>query len=471
MIKLSVFLLLLALSAHAQAPIPTCEDKGSNEPPFYVSDTYKQGNLEYENFRKLENPALEDAYIPRGSLVHTPPELYELAQQQEKRVPIKVLNVNTDLEENSKKSTRSLFQRLFSNPQKLRRVKPGDMGYISAKSLKPAGEFTFFVKADAPVYESPSGLNLNEHKIKPKLLDDGSYHVKECCFHFIKRDPVCFQFHLIDILNADNQVVETSTLKGLGCGFLSNLESVPNQLESSMGRIYHLINKHPSEALSQLGVGELELFQTANEYRGRRGKTALIKLPINEETGLGSFNMRHYTPDDAAYSDNFIQPTAGCAFLRVAQLWEQNCQGAGCELQYGNMFHLESWGTHQTHDSGYCVDIRPFRKEDDRDRGLKYSHSRYDRERTKKFIEVLMQAGASDLIFGDRKLITHANLPATREAVLPDAPDDYWSYRHKPRWDTEGHHDDHIHVCFNPDDALVKKTCQQGLNKKIEQSP
>ena len=113
------------------------------------------------------------------------------------------------------------------------------------------------------------------------------------------------------------------------------------------------------------------------------------------------------------------------------------------------MYHADSWKVHTGHDSGECVDIRPFRKNDNNNEGLVYSNnkfSRYDREKTKKFIGLLKKAGARTTIFNDRKIKGLSR-------------------------DSSGVHNDHIHVCFGENKSAVQKTCKNGLDPATPLAP
>lgn len=164
----------------------------------------------------------------------------------------------------------------------------------------------------------------------------------------------------------------------------------------------------------------------------------MVKVPLIEGQ-QGPFGSYHYKPDDRVNSEAYLKPTSQCAFLEVLKKHQQQCTSAGCQVHFGDAFHQDSWGVHGGHDSGECIDIRPFRKSDNTDEGFSYKWGRYDRDKTKNFVALLKESGAKTIIFNDSKI------PGLSR-------------------DSRGIHDDHIHVCFGENTSKVQKTCRDGLN-------
>lgn len=459
------FLFCYIAWAKTQIGPPICKDITSEEAPFFVSDTYRQGILEYENFRSFDNAREIAGFIPRGSIVYTPPELMA-ADTERRRVPVKVLNVNKELSETASKARNNpvgnFFRSLFSRQKGVEQVEAGDIGYLDNKSLKQAGEFTFYLEKDAPLYNSPSGVPLNDKKIKPRMEND-QYMIRNCCFLLPEmEEEYCFDFHLFDILDQNDELIETTVLKGLGCGFFGSLDAVPDQFDDGVGSIYKLMLENPSEQLGKLGTGDLELFQKDTAS----GNIPLVKIPVDEETGFGPFNMRKYN-SERGYTDNFLHPVSACAFLRVAQRWEQICNEPGCEIQFGNTYMHDDWGPHSTHDSGYCIDMRPFRKDNDESIGHTYRSGEYDYEKSLKFTKLLMEAGAHMVIFGDSRIAAATNKKSVRDEVRPGVtnPNNYW-WKHRIQDDDSGVHNNHFHFCFDPKEKFVNDTCAGELVKE-----
>ncbi|MES2855291.1 MAG: hypothetical protein V4692_05485, partial [Bdellovibrionota bacterium] len=124
-------------------------------------------------------------------------------------------------------------------------------------------------------------------------------------------------------------------------------------------------------------------------------------IPVNPMTSEGPCGSLHYwenshsekptssTPDvpkitkEHAY-DVFTHPLSGCAFIRVLEAHQQACQGPGCQVKFGDLFHPPRWNGHKSHGKRTCVDIEPIRN----------ASGGYDFKRTSAFIALLRRAGA-----------------------------------------------------------------------------
>ncbi|MAZ47703.1 MAG: hypothetical protein CME65_04025 [Halobacteriovoraceae bacterium] len=504
----------------SELELPMCEDIASEEPPFFVSDTYMQTatnrlgtqvNLEYENFRDLEDPSNNrlNRYIPRGSIVYTPPELMEI-DDQPRRVPVKVLNVRTEVEETARNAGRvrggdwfkSLFLRSGSRTRQVNeasRVEVGDVGYIDNNSLKPAGEFVFYLEKDSPVYSTPSGVPLNGKAIRPKMLDEENYLKRKCCFQVPNLEgaaenltngfqnpedllkEICFEFHLYDVFDENNELVaESQILDGLGCGLIGNLEAIPNALDPAISGINNILQQNRaafSVLDEEFGVEDLEILMVDATVDGESVKEPTVRIPVNDRTNLGPFNTRVYSPDSENI-DGRLHPMATCGFLRIAQAWQEICSDPGCQIQFGNAYVHDRWGPHTSHDSARCMDIRPFRLSEledpdpeahpDEDRGVHYlwhgprvepQNRRYDQEKTINFMSLLVRAGADVVIFGDAGAVNAVN--AVRRDTQTTDPENY--NPSAVQRDGSGLHHNHIHFCLDPERDQVQETCDGEL--------
>lgn len=452
-----------------------CCQATSDKSPFFISDEYLQGDKQYENFREVEDDRISKRYIPRGTIIYTPPELYNLESSRDYRLPFKVLSVpNEKLEKTAKSTSRQFFKQMFWGKKNKKRVKAGDIGFMDKRSIRKINDYSFFVNDDAPAYKSPKGNLLNGMKIKPATLGD-KFLVSKCCKAESSLESQCQEFHYFQVFNKEDELVENISLYDLGCRFFTNLTAIPNADIDQISGITELLaeSKKTSEVFSEAGADSLELIYENNQWKGSRLKTKpkikLVKLPINQLTGYGPFNTRHYTPDDRGNSDAFVTPDAGCSFLQLAKKFGEECQGPGCQVQFGNAYHKSSWGPHDSHGGGECIDIRPFRKEDDDiNAGLTWgTKSRYDRDKTKKFLELAIQAGATNIWFNDQVLngeFDEEKKKKRNSTLLNGSPlspfyDDWWEIgvREQPR------HNDHIHLCFKSENPRVKKSCREGL--------
>lgn len=504
--KILYFTLLLFplyLLGDELALAPNCSEDGeekccmqtTDKPPFFVSDEYKQGVLEYENFRNINDDKLKDKYIPRGSIVYTPPELLEVYKAQSNlRVPVKVLSVpKKTLEDTAEKTSRSMFKNMFKDlfywkngkKEKKKRVEVGDIGYLDSRSLRSTTQYTFVVNEDAPLYTSPNGTNLRGMRLSPQRFND-QYIVQRCCLKMAESEAekTCFEHHLFDVINANNKIVDSFVFDNDQCRVFEHTRAIPKANEQEIIQALTLV-KEASEKSSEFslqGAESLELISTINQWRGKgRGailknkpSIEMIKYPIDPDTRKGPFNSRHYLPDSQDFGSNantdvFSQSMTRCAFMQIKKAFQKACRGTGCEVHFGNIYHGHKsdpeWGVHQGHLSGECIDVWPFRKtKDDITKTYTFSSSEHDREKTREFIELIFKAGGQKVFFSDPELNRYFSQSHIREELAPTPPgvkqSDYW-------WTLGGRakagHDDHIHFCLPNDKKQVQKTCFDGL--------
>jgi hypothetical protein len=446
----NLILILFTLTSRAQVgsdqpPEPEflCTEQQITDAPFYVSDEYRQGDRIWENFRKIEDDKAIDKYIPRGSIVYTPEEFIGM-EGSSGRVPVKVLSVPPKEIEyrvrNSKSDRRYSIEDTVADTKSLKginrkRVKVNDVGWIGNDSLRKAKNHTFFVTKDAPIFKSPSGHIINDKAISLSYSEEG-YDILRCCTPDTYDGPlVCFDRYKYLLKSLTGVKLESFYIKKLECSFIQNLSPVSNNVITPIKSILNLMRvQNPNFA-----IDELELLPSYQNWSGTTPKierSEMIKMNYDDQTGKGHYNSFHYRTDDKQNSDSYMKPNSQCALLQVLKKHNEDCFSKGCQVQLGDMYHHDSWGAHQGHDSGECVDIRPFRKNDNDDAGLSYKNTgRYDGTKTKNFIGLLRKAGAREIIFNDK------NITASRLS----------------------NHDNHIHVCFGENRSKVKETCRNGV--------
>lgn len=420
-----------------------CEDTQLEEPPFYVSDEYRQGDKIWENLRNINDQNNPDQYIPKGSIVYTPPAFFEVSDTSDRRVPIKVLSVpsleNENKIRNSKKRRSYSISSMINTTGNKKRAERFSVGWIDVKSLRKASDYTFFVKKDSPLYKTPKGTDINDKEITLSVTN-GKFDVQRCCTpDSVERDSYCFDKYKLNIIKNDKVVDYVFARQDfIECNLLGDLKPISNQVIDPVRNILNIMRVNTPT----MAIDELEILPAYHQYSGSRpilARSEMVKINIDDETGDAPFGSFHYRPDDKVSSDAYLKPNSQCAFLQVLKKHNKDCKDAGCQVQFGDMYHHDAWGAHSGHDSGECVDIRPFRKSDDSDAGLTYKQtSRYDREKTKSFIKILLDAGARYTIFNDRKISGISR-------------------------DSSGVHDDHIHVCFGENVKKVQDTCKNGL--------
>ena len=443
-----------------------CKESSSEKEPFYVSDAYKQGSKIYENFRELDDPTKSERYIPKGSIVFTPPELMELETSSNYRVPIEVMAVPEDkLEKTLRGSKHYSFRNKAAVLKGKNRVKPKDKGYIDKRSLKQVDQYVFMLKNDAKVYKTHKGEVLNDKKIQLKIAEDGNYATRLCCLLLTvpvstKPELYCQEFHIYEFLDKDNNVIGEDLFRNLSCNIFQDFYPVPKKNSDEVYNILNLLKGYANTDSS------LDYFNQSVEIIPKTTNTdvnpeaALIKIPLDENQ-KGPYNSYHYRPDDKENSDAFLEPTAQCAFMQVLKEFNKDCKEEGCQVQFGDMHHEDNWGPHSTHDNGQCIDIRFFRKTTNVDAGLTYKNKEYDREKTEKFTDLLMKAGAQNIYLNDYTL---RKKYYTQEKLEELYGNDYKAKKEKVYMPVSmDKHNDHMHFCFKKSNPRVVSTCKSGF--------
>jgi hypothetical protein len=187
----------------------------------------------------------------------------------------------------------------------------------------------------------------------------------------------------------------------------------------------------------QLRIGDL------TSWRRSRG---LVQIPTEGPRHFeGPCGTTHYNPESPGFDrqgfprDSYAHPTTACAFMAIVQDWKKNhCRpaDAGCRVFWGDISHptTTSYNGHSTggHGHGNCIDIRPMRKGAAANAPLYYSSRDYDRDMTRKFIELAKSKGADTVLFNDPQI-------ATGRA---------------------GGHDNHMHLCIKPG-PKSNETCRK----------
>lgn len=441
------FIFIYSLTLHAQDTaydLYKCEELTLKEPPFYVSDEWRQGDKIWENLRDIKNSDKVTHYIPRGSIVYSPPELYEGSNEPDYRVPIKVLNVpSKEWEDNilkSKNRGATSLRNMATGTKNLNRAKIGTTGWIDKRSLRSAGDYVFHLTDEAPVFKGPKGIEFNKKPFRLYKNPSGEFAVNRCCSTAQgASEDRCFDQYKYEMLDNDLKVLDTTYMDLPRCNLANYLTPIGKDVASSLNSIIKLLREENPE----ITMNQLERLPASQSWSGsntpRVIREKMVKMKIDPETGNGPFGSFQYKPDDSVRSDSYLTTNSQCAFMQVLKKHQENCKDAGCQVQFGNMYHHEAWGIHKSHDTGHCIDIRPFRKSDDIDFGITYQNTmRYDRDKTKEFIKLLKSGGATTIIFNDGKI----------EGLSRDR---------------SGVHDDHIHVCFDEESANVQNACKNGI--------
>lgn len=415
-----------------------CFDKYIKTAPFSVTDASRMGWKTYENFRSKDNYKRKENIIPRRSIVKIKEGSEDFVNSPDMYIPVEVMGVakSDHHDKNLKKSRLAIAS---GDRQRLDKVNIGKKGFLYSKSLKKADEYTYIVSEDSPILADNGLSDMGVVAIKPKVNSEGEYLVKQCCVAGNYKDFAlkrkCTNKYSFNLVYKDNTVGSSIHLDANACNVANTLTPFKNDEVTAM------MNFISTSSNADIGFSrdKIEMID----------ETGLVKIPLDYDShdgkGLsGPFGSYHYNSDDKGASDAYAKPLTGCAFMKVLEKHQKDCQGEGCQIQFGDMFHLKSWGPHNYHGSGKCIDIRPLKKSTSRT-SLTYHSKNYDREKTKKFIELLSEAGGSPIVFDDRKI---TNEFKDRSDIRPTS---------------DGSHANHIHVCFDPSSKTVQDTCYKGF--------
>lgn len=410
-----------------------CMEKETTEEPFMVSDASGMGWKSYENFRSKDNYQKKENILPRRSIVKVKKGSSEYANSPDSYVPVEVIGVaDTDYHDDKLLKSRLSSASAMAKFQKLGKAYVGKKGFLYSKSLKKADEYTYILKEDSPILADNGLSEMGVAALKPVKSNNGKYIIDLCCDVHPASSLVilstCKKNYRFKVVYADQSEGKELSIDIASCNIAESLIPFKDDNITAMMNFMKLARGGGS------GFDDSKI-----EFIDEKG---LVKMPLDytKTDGQGTdgpFGSYHYNLDDEGASDAYAQPLTTCAFMKVLEEHQKKCIGDGCQIQFGDMFHLRKWGPHEYHNSGKCIDIRPLKKTDDK-LALTYKDSNYDREKTKKFIKLLKKAGGASIVFDDPKI----------EGTLKTS---------------NGSHNNHIHVCFDPKDQKVQDTCYKGL--------
>ncbi len=395
-----------------------------------VTDATGMGSKTYENFKSKNNYRKNENIIPRRSIVKIKKGSEEYARHSQNYVPVEIISTpNTDkLDENLKNG---IYRWSSADKNRMKKAQIGQKGFLYGKSLKKADEFTYIVDEASPLIADNGLSEKGVVAIKPVIDSNGKFEVLKCCdtqnFTML---PVCkikYQFSSIfaDESTGTNVLVDVDS-----CAVASGLTPFKND---DIVSIMNILKTGFSED-EKMKLGDIELFDAKG----------VVKIPLDYEKGDGKgypgpFGSYHYNTDDKGASDVFAKPVAACVFNKVLETHNKSCNGPGCQVQFGDIYHPRSFNVHTSHGGGNCFDVRPLKKRDSK-RALTYRDSLYDREKTKKLIALFEKAGANKIIFDDRAVSS----PTIRRT-------------------SDQSHANHMHVCFDVESSKTKETCKSGI--------
>ena len=321
----------------------------------------------------------------------------------------------------------------------------GEKGYLHSKSVERVDDYTFVVKEDSPLMHYPQLMAMDVAAITPNRTGDGLFEVNKCCYSdfwyavnvqvVMPDEPQCTEEYVFQIVYADGSKGDSIGVDLNSCHVANNLMPLKDKDFVSLANFMKLAN----------GDQSLNFTTSRLEFLDSRG---IVKIPLDYETYdeetrsmEGPYGSLHYNLDDKGSADAYAKPMTACAFMEILKAQQQECSGYGCQIQFGNLYHPQSWGPHETHYTGKCIDIRPLRI-DNTTYAMTYHNPVYNQAKTIELIKLLKRAGATNIYFND---------PGVRSEL---------SYVGK----VDGH-DNHIHFCLDPENEKVQDACQNGLSQ------
>jgi predicted RNA-binding Zn ribbon-like protein len=176
-----------------------------------------------------------------------------------------------------------------------------------------------------------------------------------------------------------------------------------------------------------------------NMFMESRG---LLRMHNTRKASCGSYD---YSEEGGL--ESYAAPITACMVTKLAETWRKKfCpKNTPCGLEFGDISHETDrlFDGHKSHTDGHCIDIRPIRNKKPENSSptnpsvnrLTYSADNFDRAKTELLLKHLAALGGTNIIFNDPKLIKKGLSRKVKG------------------------HNDHIHVCFEPDDENVQKQC------------
>ncbi len=474
----------------------TCETAYVDTPPlFYVTSGFgiKGGDSlrqPFENFRSGEEDETlkysqvrnrRKYYLPHGSIVKVEKkyqnyikENRELPKENSIMVekpfregeliylPVIVESLPSfHKDEELKKSRYNVLRGNLKNKTEKDRAPIKEKGHFPNHSLKRLDQFSFIVTKDTEFLNLPGNL---KNKVIRLVTNDFGYKVEMCCERGQKN---CKHQYLFEIVDEEKEF--PVDLECCGGKILNSLLPIPMRKTNSFVEILKALPSHiDSEKIVYLdNYIPYEIENPKTKIRKVAGYTnSLVQLPYGEKLDLKQdpyskicayyempFNAVHYSKL-CETDDLFLEPHTQCSFLKALKEFQDVCLNFVdndklkesskykaekssfelCRVQVGDMFTPD--GAHKTHDSGRCVDIRPFRYDGEigpqSTVGVKRLRKNYNRDVTELFVKTLGKYGASHIRFTDKYLFSGEN-----------------EKKYKKLYKNVGSHADHLHICFS----------------------
>ncbi len=365
--------------------------------------------------------------------------------QKEFAISNQAIEKKRNLHNSTKGTLDKIVKSLKSNglPERgIKRAEVGSKGLLPKSVLKDAKNYRFVVSSDALLISSEELKQFAGKILQLSMNDEGLFKVRRCCVQSKEDQKECVDNYYFDIYDGDSLI--GSYLRE-GNDICSDLLQYSRPIKKELLTPFLKLLEFSKEVPNFKQSDALDL-KILPQYAGMKD---LMVMPINPETGEGPFNSYHYLPEGKKTKAADAMGNAGslCVVNRVFEAFNKKCKGAGCQVQFGDIFYPHSvWeGPHSSHHKGTCIDIKPFRKNSDADVGINCKSAEYDNNKTQMFVDLLNEAEPIQILFNDTKM-KHVK--------------DYENHEH------------HIHVCFNPTSLKSQEICKNGFDlEKINWSP
>jgi hypothetical protein len=421
-------MIIFCFSLYAQ----DCVVDETKTPPFMVTDATGMGSKTYENFKSKDNYRRNQNIIPRRSIVKIKKGSEEYAKHSKSYVPVEIIST-PDTDQLDKNLKNGIYKWSSADKNKLKKSKVGQKGFLYAKSLKKADEFTYIVNEASPLIADNGLSDQGVVAIKPIVDSKGNFKVLKCCNPLlIPKNSICKLKYQFSSIFADESVGKDILVDVDNCAVASGLTPFKNQ---DITPIMNILKTGFSED-KEMKMADIELFDAKG----------VVKIPLDYEKGDGKgypgpFGSYHYNTDDKGASDVFAKPMASCVFTKVLETHNKSCKGPGCQVQFGDIYHPASFNVHTSHGGGNCFDVRPLKNKKSK-RALTYNDSIYDKNKTVELMRLFEKAGANKIIFDD---------PSIKSPYI--------------RRTSDQSHANHMHVCFDLNSKRTKETCKNGLKE------
>lgn len=450
------------------------------------SSVLAQENFHFENQSKARRISRGTLVTLRGSEEDIKANLARLkAGGKGFRVPVTVTSPN------------ETYQQFTDQKNEVPFVAKNDEGLLWSKSMSsPTKDDRFIVMEDSYLLPDLKDQNLKGKGLEP-IVDEvsGKYKINKCRrMEEVVRyatdgsgDPVLDgNGNPARVVQHDERGNEIPAEKVEKCQISHMYTIVGASGDQSLnGKVISIDHSCFEAGIRPVKKDELDQYENMVKFMNENHGTTLsldqlefndwgkAKLPLDnlETANISDSSINavrkngkfvYYKNSDAPNIDNWGNPTTICSLYNLTDKFFEKCKETPgrsdeqCMARVGDMSFITpvnkhnpggGWKNkdpldHKSHHTGNCIDLRPFRNDDDFGR-LEHTYSTYDREITQEFVNMAKKFGANNILFNDSKIKGAARA---------------------------GGHDNHLHICFPPKNKTVKESCSQRSQKRTPAS-